>query len=127
MRLMSPSTASLRLPPLVCSDHSGTFHYTLDTLQVHFSLLSARSKSQVLGLCRATPFAPKTRFLIISPQMSVVQNVYFRCTTFSIMTAFLPIIYNYDLVLSYFYYECLHSCPVISGYVLKNMYLGGLG
>ena len=127
MRLMSPSTASLRLPPLVCSDHSDTFHYTLDTLQVPFSLLSAWSKSQVLGLCRATPFAPKTRFLIISPQMSVVQNVYFRCTTFSIMTAFLPIIYNYDLVLSYFYYECLHSCPVISGYVLKNMYLGGFG
>ncbi len=34
------------------------------------------------------------------------------------------IIYNYDLVLPYFYYEFLHSCPVISGYVLKNMYLG---
>ncbi len=41
MRLMSPSTASLRLPPLVCSDHSDTFHYTIDTLQVPFSLLSA--------------------------------------------------------------------------------------
>ena len=59
--------------------------------------------------------------------MSVVQNVYFRCTTFSIMTALFLIIYNYDLVLPYFYYEFLHSYPVISGYVLKNMYLGGFG
>ena len=127
MRLMSPSTASLRLPPLVCSDHSDTFHYTLDTLQVPFSLLSTRSISQVLRMYRATPFAPKTRFLIISPQKSVVHNVYFRLTTFSIMTASFLIIYNYDLVLPYFYYEFLHSCPVISGYVLKNMYLGGFG
>jgi hypothetical protein len=65
---------------LVCSDHSDTFHYTLDTLQVPFSLLSTRSISQVLRLCRATPFAPKTRFLIISPQMSGVNNVYFTST-----------------------------------------------
>jgi hypothetical protein len=43
------------------------------------------------------------------------------------MTAFFLIIYNYDLVLPYFYYEFLHSCPVISGYVLKNMCLGGFG
>ncbi len=40
---------------------------------------------------------------------------------------FLIIYYNYDLVLPYFYYEFLYSCPVISGYVLKNMYLGGFG
>ena len=123
MRLTSPSTASLLLPPLVCSDHFDTSHYTL---QVPFSLLWTRSISQVLRMCRATPFAPKTRFLIITPQMSGVKNVYFRCTTFSIMTAFIHINYNYDFGLPYFYYE-LHPCPVISGYVLTNMFPGGFG
>jgi hypothetical protein len=87
-RLTSPSTVSLRLPSLVCSEHSDTSQYTLDTLNVPFSLLSTRSMSQVLRMCRATPSAPKTRFLIITPQMSAVKNVCFRWTTFSIMTTF---------------------------------------
>jgi hypothetical protein len=34
--------------------------------------------------------------------------------------SFFHIIYNYNFVLPYFYYEFLHPCPVISGYVLKN-------
>jgi hypothetical protein len=43
------------------------------------------------------------------------------------MSAYLHIIYNYDIFLACFYYEFLTKCSFISGYVLKYMLRVGCG
>ncbi len=99
-QLKFPSTAVLLLPALDCCKEFDTTHYTLDTLQLPISLLSNLCLPPISQTCRATLFPPKTWSVIISPHTSGVKIVYYRCSTLSIITAFLRIIYIYDLLLA---------------------------
>ncbi len=98
--LKFPSTAVLLLPALDCCKEFDTTHYTLDTLQLPNSLLSNLCLPQISQTCRATPFPPKTWSVLISSHTPGVKIIYYRCSTFSIIPAFLRIICIYDLLLA---------------------------